>query len=216
MHIASYDAGNLPGLCDRLADKDPDLRLIIDQSGYPTGPSRQPGFASLIRLILEQQVSLMSARAAYLKLVALVGEITAGKVAALSSEELRNCYFSRQKAVYARDLAAALLQHELDLEELSSLPDNEVRRRLTSVRGIGEWTADNYLLLCMHRTDVFPAGDIALINSLRKVKGLSSKIARHDILRLAEQWRPMRSIAAQLLWHAYIVDKKMAFEKLEY
>lgn len=177
---------------------------IIKRFGYPPLWSRAASFASLIHIILEQQVSLASAKAAFDKLKATIGQITPKKLLLLNDTEMRACYFSRQKTIYARELATAIVSKKIDLKKLSHLPDEEIRRSLKTVKGIGDWTVDVYLLFCLQRTDVFPTGDLAMINAFKQIKDLPQTCTKETILELAESWRPHRSIATMLLWHHYI------------
>ena len=155
-------------------------------------------------------MSLASAYAAFKKLKNKIGLVTPGKILSLTDAELKTCYFSRQKIVYARELANAVQSKHIDLKKISLLPDEEVRDTLTRVKGIGHWTADVYLMHALQRTDLFPLGDIALVNSLKEVKRLSKNASREKMLAISEPWRPYRTIAAMILWHAYI--KKRGIE----
>ncbi len=194
--------------CNILAGKDDDLQQIITRHGYPPMWQRKPGFATLIHIILEQQVSLASAKAAFDQLALKLGTITPQRLLQLSDDELRACYFSRQKAKYARELATAILSRQLNLTALHKQEDDAVREALKKVKGIGDWTADVYLMMALQRTDLFPPGDIALVNSMRKVKQLPPETTREELLRIADSWRPYRTVAAFLLWHAYLSARK--------
>ena len=165
-------------------------------------------FQTLIHFILEQQVSLASARAALIKLKEKTGTITPQKILALSDEEMKSCYFSRQKLKYARHLAEAIVSKKLALKKLFALTDEDVRKELTSIKGIGNWTADVYLLFALQRTDVFPTGDLAMMNAFKEIKKLDKNISKDETLRVAEQWKPYRSIATMMLWHYYLRKKK--------
>ena len=132
----SFDKNNFLSLCDSLAERDKDLKNIIIQFGYPPLWSRTPSFATLIHIILEQQVSLASAKAAFLKLESAIGHITPEKILQLSDEEMKACYFSRQKTKYAKHLAEVILNGELNIDALQTLPDNAVRTELKKVKGI--------------------------------------------------------------------------------
>ena len=158
-------------------------------------------------LILEQQVSLASARAAFDRLVGVVGVATPEAVLSLDDAELRTIGFSRQKAGYTRDLATAVLNGSLDLEALAALPDEDVRVTLTSLRGIGPWTADVYLTMALRRPDAFPRGDLALQASAPRVKRLDARPTSLELEELAEMWRPHRATAARILWHAYLSER---------
>ncbi|MEQ1675102.1 MAG: DNA-3-methyladenine glycosylase 2 family protein [Chitinophagaceae bacterium] len=199
-----FNEKNFLQLCKKLAQKDADLEAIIRQYGYPPMWTRPATFQSLILFILEQQVSLASAYAAFKKLKEKIGYVTPGKLLRMTDGELRACYFSRQKIIYARELAAAVQKRKIVLKRLSALPDEEVRVQMIQLKGIGHWTIDVYLMHSLQRTDLFPLGDIALVNSLREVKQLPKGISKEDMLKIAEPWRPYRTVAAMILWHAYI------------
>lgn len=198
---------NLPALCRKLAGRDEHLALIFENYGPPPLWRREPSFATLIHIILEQQVSLASARAAFDRLQEKTGEITPANLLALSESEMRACYFSRQKTVYARELARAVLSGQLRLAELPALPDEEVRAKLTGIKGIGPWTADIFLLMALLRPDVMPRGDLALHAAWQKIRGLSRRPTADEFIRRAEQWSPLRSVAARLLWHFYLCTR---------
>jgi DNA-3-methyladenine glycosylase II len=160
-----------------------------------------------VLLVLEQQVSLASARAAFDRLVEAVGAPTPDAVLALDDATLRAIGFSRQKAGYTRDLAQAVLQGSLDFEALAALPDDDVRAALTGLRGIGPWTADVYLTMALRRPDAFPHGDLALLVSAQRVKRLGARPTPLELEQLAEAWRPHRATAARILWHAYLSER---------
>ena len=189
---------------DALAEADPALAASVARFGPPPLWAREPGFATLVHLILEQQVSLASAQAAFDRLrAAMDGAIEPRPFLALDDTALLAIGFSRQKAGYARDLAAALLDG-FDLPRLARLPDDEVRGRLTSLRGIGPWTADIYLLMVLRRPDVWPRGDLALATAAAEVLDLPSRPSFDQLAALAERWRPHRATAARILWHHYL------------
>jgi DNA-3-methyladenine glycosylase II len=207
----SFVKNNLHSLCDILAEKDNDLKRIIAQYSYPPFWSRVPSFATLINIILEQQVSLASAKAAFLKLESKIGHIAPEKILQLSDEEMKACYFSRQKIKYARHLADKIANGELNIKQLNNLQDDLVRTELKKVKGIGDWTVDVYLMMVLHRCDCFAIGDIALMKSIKEVKGLSPLTSKEEILSIVENWRPYRTIAAFMLWHAYIKKRNLKF-----
>ena len=180
------------------------MKAIIRQHGHPPMWTRPGTFQTLILTILEQQVSLASAYAAFKKLKEKIGFVTPSKILSLSDTELRSCYFSRQKIVYARCLAHAIQSKQLRLKKLALATDEEVRTELKKIKGIGDWTADVYLMHALQRTDLFPLGDIALVNSLKEVKQLHPRVTKEEMLTIAETWRPYRTIASMILWHAYI------------
>lgn len=207
----SFNKNNFHSICDILAERDKDLKNIIAQYNYPPLWSRVPSFATLIHIILEQQVSLASAKAAFLKLESKIGHITPEKILQLSDEEMRTCYFSRQKIKYARHLAEVILNDALNIDALQNLPDDMIRTELKKVKGIGDWTVDVFLMMVLHRNDCFATGDIALIKSIKEVKGLSPLTSKEEILSIAEDWKPYRTIAAFMLWHAYIQKRNLKF-----
>ncbi len=202
--IEQFSKDNFTEICNRLCRKDKELKAIISQHGHPPMWTRPGTFQTLVLTILEQQVSLASAYAAFKKLKARLGWITPARLLSLTDEELRACYFSRQKIVYARTLASAIQQKQLDLKKLPVMSDEEVRIELKKIKGIGDWTVDVYLMHALQRTDLFPLGDIALVNSLKEVKQLAAHATREEMLQVAEAWRPYRTIASMILWHAYI------------
>lgn len=205
--ISNFNDKDFHLLCDKLGRKDKDLKNILKKYGYPPLWSRPADFSTLIHIILEQQVSLASALAAFNKLKEKIGAVTPGKILSLSDEEMRACYFSRQKTLYGRHLAQAIVSGQLNLEELSILPDHLIREKLKEVKGIGDWTVDVYLLFALKRADVFPVGDLAMINAFRDIKQLSKEISRETIIEMAKPWQPYRSIGTMLLWHHYIQKK---------
>ncbi len=206
---ASFTNQNFQILCDELASRDASFSTIISMYGYPPFWSRPNSFESLVHIILEQQVSLASALATLQKLKEKVGIISAENLLSLTDEELKACYFSRQKTLYTMHLAENLLNGNLNLEELEHLPDEEVRSKLTAIKGIGNWTTDIYLIFILHRTDVFPIGDLAVVNALKKLKNLSPDTPKERLLQIAEAWKPCRTIATMLLWHEYLSRRKI-------
>ena len=202
--VETFDDSNFEYLCNHLAEKDDDLKLIIDTYGYPPLFARKATFETLLHIILEQQVSLASAKAALNKLKEKIEIVLPEKLLLLTDVELRACYFSRQKITYSRDLAKAIINKQLNLDELILSPDETVRTELKKIKGIGDWTTDVYMMMAMQRTDLFPVGDIALVNSMKAIKNLPKETGAAALLMLAEKWRPYRNVATFLLWHAYI------------
>ncbi len=188
----------------RLADNDRFLHDVVKAFGPPPFWTREPGFETLVLFILEQQVSLASAAAAFGRLEARTGGVTPESVLASTEDELRADGFSRQKQGYVRGLAVALLEGDLDLEALAGLPDAEVRRLLTTQKGIGNWTADVYLLSCLRRPDLWPVGDRALQVAAAETLGLPAIPDQTGLTKIGERWRPDRSAAARILWHGYL------------
>jgi DNA-3-methyladenine glycosylase II len=194
-------AQNLPALCDELTSQDSDLQKIIDDYDYPPYWSRPNTFESLVHIILEQQVSLASAQASLDKLIAHTGQLTPENLLAIPDDVFKSLYVSRQKRVYLQGLAQAIVTGQLQLAELETLSDTKVRVQLTQLKGIGNWTADIYLLFVLHRADIFPLGDLAAVNALRGLKRLDKTV---DLLTIVEPWRPLRTVATLLLWHYYL------------
>lgn len=204
----TFDQTNFHQLCNLVGSSDADLQPILDKYGYPPFWSRPNTFESLIHIILEQQVSLASALAALNKLKEKIGEVVPERLFLLTDQELRDCYFSRQKTIYVRHLAESLISGTLSLSKMETMDDVTIRNQLKSIKGIGDWTVDIYLIFTLHHTDVFPIGDLAAVNSLKKVKGLEAGLSKEEILAVADQFKPHRTIAIMLLWHAYLEERK--------
>jgi DNA-3-methyladenine glycosylase II len=205
--INTFHKENLRELYDLIARKDKDLKAIINEYGYPPVWIRPNSFETLVLTILEQQVSLVSAYSAYKKLKERI-TITPKNLLQLSDEELRSCYLSRQKIIYTRELANAINSKKISLKEFEQLPDDVVRTELKALKGIGDWTVDIYLLHALRRLDVFPIGDLALVNSIKMMKGIQS-ITKEELLEVSQKWKPYRSIATMLVWHYYIKKKNI-------
>lgn len=188
---------------DELAVRDSALRGVLDAFGTPPIRRREPGFATLVILILEQQVSLSSARATYDRLDALVGEMTPGEILALEDDQLRTAGLSRQKTRYVRGLAETVAGGGFAVDELAGMDDEGARKALTAITGIGTWTADVYLLAALGRPDIWPAKDLALAVAAHEVMGLGARPDEDTLIALGEAWRPWRAVAARILWHYY-------------
>ena len=191
-----------------LAARDADLGRVVEAFGRPPMWDRDQGFPTLILLILEQQVSLASARATFAKLNDAVGELTPRRLLKLDDTEMRELGISRQKTRYTRLLAEAVADGELDVDALPALPDDDVRERLTRITGIGQWTADVYLLMSLKRPDIWPVGDLALAVAAQEVKGLDDRPKADALTVIGEPWRPWRAVAARILWHYYLNTKR--------
>ncbi len=202
------DEQNLSKICEKLSKTDRDLDYIFRTFGTPPLWKREANFATLVHIILEQQVSLASALSAFNKLKEKIGEITPENVLNLSDEDLKAAYFSRQKIGYVRHLANAVVSGELDLEKLKTLSDAAVKTELIKLKGIGTWTADIYLLMALMRLDVMPKGDLALHVAWKKLKNLERAPNSDEFQIIAERWQPFRAVAARLLWHYYLNYKK--------
>jgi DNA-3-methyladenine glycosylase II len=210
--IQTFSADNFQTICNKLSKKDVHFKAIIKQYGYPPMWTRKQGFETLILTILEQQVSLAAAYAAFKKLKSAIGTVTPAKILNMSNEELRECYFTRQKQGYAKNLAEAFINKTLPWKQFPEMTDDDVRLHLTAIKGIGNWTADVYLMHALQRTDLFPLGDIALVNSLKETKQLHPHITKDEMLKIAIPWQPYRTIAAMILWHSYIKKRNIKIE----
>ncbi len=191
-----------------LSDSDAHLRGVIERHGPPPMWTREPGFATLVYLILEQQVSLASAKAAYDKLIAEVKQLTPGRFLKLDKRALKRIGFSRQKMLYSRLLAEELSKRRLDLRALHTMDDDGVRARLTALKGIGPWTAENYLLFALRRPDVWPAHDLALQIAVQQVKGLRKRPSPEKLHAMSKAWQPWRSVATRIFWHHYLSTRR--------
>lgn len=185
-----------------LTRRDPDIGALYEKLGPPPSRREPPGFASLIRILTAQQVSLASASAIWTRLNQQL-DVTPAAIATATDEDFKQAGFSRPKVRYARALAEYVLDGRLDLESLQNLDDDAVFKALTQVPGIGRWTSDIYLLFCLGRLDVWPGGDLAIQEAVRALKKLDARPREKDTHPIAEPWRPYRGAAAQLLWQYY-------------
>jgi DNA-3-methyladenine glycosylase II len=182
---------------------------INEKYGPPPDWTRPQGFISLSKIILEQQVSLASAKAHFLKLDNYLQGFTPSNILRLTDDEVRTCQISRQKAKYLRALSASILIGDINLELLGNHSETEIRKQLTNIKGIGNWTADIYLMFCLQSKDIFPSGDIAVVNT---VKELTGKKTKEETISLAERWRPLRSLATYFLWHYYLCKRNKTYK----
>jgi len=213
--VVKSQPGVLPALNEkRLAEDaksialiDKDMARILANHGTPPLWAREPGFITLLRIILEQQVSLVSADAMYRRLVAKISPLTPPAVLAAGAPFLRSFGITRQKATYFINVAESIQSGGLDLEELGKLSDESAITKLSSVKGIGPWTAKIYLLMALRRPDVWPIGDIALATAFKNLKGLRERPAQPELSEIATVWSPYRATAARMLWHYYLSEK---------
>ena len=205
--MLQFTKENFHLICDELALKDKCLKQVLTEYSYPPFWTRPNTFETLVLTILEQQISLASAYAAYKKLKELINNITPQNVLALGDEELRSCYFSRQKIIYVRELANAILTKQINLKRLETEEDETVRKELKAIKGIGDWTVDIYLIHALKHSDVLPLGDLALVNAVRMIKG--KPLTKEEVLKLSNRWKPYRSIATMMFWHYYIKKKNI-------
>lgn len=190
-----------------LSARDDDLASVVEIYGQPPLWVREPGFPTLVYIILEQQVSLASAKAAFDRLRAAVRPLTPKGFLKLNDAELLRIGFSRQKTLYTRLLAESLARRHFDLRYLHDLPDDSAQKMLVAFKGIGRWTADIYLLSALRRPDIWPIGDLALATAVQEVKRLRKRPSPERLEALSEPWRPWRAVAARLFWHAYLCKR---------
>jgi DNA-3-methyladenine glycosylase II len=191
-----------------LARRDPDLADLFRRHGMPPMWARRPGFATLIHIVLEQQVSIVAAHTIFRRLSHHLGEMTPRAVAAHGVPRLRHFGLTRQKASYCHELALAVQDGQLDLGRVARAADADGRKTLLAMRGLGPWSVDIYYLMALRRPDVWPRGDLALAVAMRDVKRLSDKPDNVEQQAISAPWAPWRSVAARLLWHYYLRSHK--------
>ena len=191
-----------------LAAEHSELAHVYETYGPPPLWDRPTGFGTLLNIILEQQVSLASAKVCFDKLAAHLGDVTPENLMTLGDGDLKTIGFSRQKAAYARHLSEAIIEKRIDLDGLRVLPDAEVKAELIKLKGVGEWSSDIYLLMALLRPDVMPRGDIALHEAYRRLTGANKRPGSDEFVAMAEKWKPFRSVAARLLWHFYLSERR--------
>ncbi|MEP9401983.1 DNA-3-methyladenine glycosylase 2 family protein [Sphingomonas sp. VNH70] len=199
-------AEQLRASLDALAVIEPAFGVALGYAGYPEPRIRERGYATLLRTIVGQQVSYKAADSVWRKLEAMLGDATdPARILAASDEALRAAGLSRQKASYARSLAEEVTSGRLDLTHLPE-DDEAAIAALVRVKGIGRWSAEIYLLFAEGRTDIWPAGDLAVQVQVGRILGLPERPSERDIRTLAEKWRPHRSAATVFAWHHYMFD----------
>ncbi len=206
--IKPLDDRQIKQACVKLSREHPELAIVYNTYGPPPLWDRQPGFATLLYIILEQQVSLASAKACFNKLATRVGDVSPVNLLNSTDAELKRDGFSRQKTGYARHLAEAVLEKRVDLDSLHKLPDDEVKNALIKLKGVGIWTAECYLLMVLLRPDIMPRGDIALHAAYHQLTSCEQRPDSHAFIEIAEKWKPFRSVAARLLWHFYLSERR--------
>jgi DNA-3-methyladenine glycosylase II len=198
---------DLPGIAagiDHLCGADPDFARVMQRFGPLHFTLKPGGYAGLLRIILGQQVSVQSADAIWQKLKDRIEDISPANLHAIDEEALRACGLSRQKIRYVKGLAADVLEGSLDIEGLKSLDDEAAIARITRCIGLGRWTAENYLLFCEGRADLFPAKDLAILIGLEWLKALPARPTPAEAWAHAARWQPHRSAATLMIWHHYI------------
>lgn len=194
---------------DDLIRIEPRFADALDRGGpLPPLARRDPGFGTLLKIILEQQVSVAAAIAMWRKLEAVCDPLQPATFLALGDDAVRACGFSRQKAAYGRALAERIADGTLDLDALARAPDEDAMRTLVQLRGIGRWSAEIYLLFALGRPDVWPADDLAIQVGVQELLGLPARPTRRETDAVAEPWRPHRSLAARLVWHDYLARRR--------
>ena len=204
MQLRSLTYEGLAKAAEYLAGRDADLATILRRHGPPPMWGRKPGFPTLVRIILEQQVSLASARSMFARLSASVVPFAAARCVELGESHFRSLGVTRQKSAYCVHVARAIAEGQLNLAAVGRMSDLDVKAALMQITGIGPWTAEIYLLMALRRADVWPAGDLALLTSLWRLKRLRARPAPAKAARIAQGWRPFRSVAARMLWQHYL------------
>ena len=184
-----------------LAEKDEKLRFIVENFGYPNIQKRDEGFAALCHIILEQQVSIESAKACYAKLQNHFGAIHPTHIYTASDETLRGFGVSRQKTIYLKHLAEKVLNGELVFESFANKSEAEIRDELLKLKGVGHWTVEVYLMFCLQAPDIIPLGDIAIRNTIKELYDMHTEA---EMVQLTENWKPYRTLASYILWHYYL------------
>lgn len=184
-----------------LATRDEDFADILGKWGNPPKWENDAGFSGLVRTILGQQVSVSSASATMKRLSETVVALTPENLLEFDDSQLKACGISRQKTTYIKELAIAISRGDLDLQKLALADDTSIRNQLKPIKGIGDWTVDIYLLMCLQRPDAFPKGDLGVIIAYQKLKKLETRPTADELEIIAENWRPWRAIAARILWH---------------
>ncbi|HEX8576522.1 MAG TPA: DNA-3-methyladenine glycosylase 2 family protein [Flavobacterium sp.] len=186
---------------DHLIQKDETLKYILETFGNPVILKREEGFASLCHIILEQQVSIASAKACYQKLEHYLGAVTPQILSHASDDTLKKCGISRQKILYIKDLAAKVIAKEIDFTSFASKSEEQVRKELIALKGVGNWSADVYLMFCLQSPDIVPLGDIAIKNTLTALYNCHT---HEEMVAVSEQWKPFRTFASYTIWHYYL------------
>lgn len=191
-----------------LARRDKDLASILKQYGPPPLWSRQPGFATLVQIILEQQVSLASAASLFARLNKSIVPFQPAQMLLLGEPHLKSMGLTRQKTAYCLHLSQLLSEKHLKLSQLSRCSDEEAKTRLMQVKGIGAWSADIYLLMALGRRDIWPSSDLAIAIAVKELMGLKHRPGPDELDQIGERWRPFRSVAARMLWQSYLAERK--------
>jgi DNA-3-methyladenine glycosylase II len=186
---------------NHLTSKDETLKFIIENFGHPIIQKRDEGFASMCHIILEQQVSIASAKACYDKIQNAFKKITPQIILNCVDEELRSCGVSRQKTIYLKDLATKVISKEIDFESYATKTEEQIRAELITIKGVGNWSIEVYLMFCLQSQDIIPLGDIAIKNTIIE---LYAHNAVEEMQELSQKWKPYRTMASYILWHYYL------------
>jgi DNA-3-methyladenine glycosylase II len=197
---------SLASAAAELASRNWHLASIYKSLGVPPMWGRRPGFETLLRIVLEQQVSLVSARAVFARLKSNIEPFTAASFILRDEQDLRSLGLTRQKAHYCIQVAHAFTNG--DLHGLGRLSDEDAHATLLRIKGVGPWTANIYLLMALKRADIWPDGDIALATAVRKLWKMKTRPAFTELATLAGEWRPYRSVAARMLWQYYLAERE--------
>ena len=184
-----------------LSSKDSILKSIIDTYGKPIIQKRNEGFASMCHIILEQQVSIASAKACYTKIENKFQQITPKIINTATDEELKKCGVSRQKIIYLKDLASKVISNEINFESFSSKKEEQIRKELITIKGVGNWSIEVYLMFCLQMPNIIPLGDIAIKNTLKELYNCQT---HEEMEILSNNWKPYRTIASFVVWHYYL------------
>jgi DNA-3-methyladenine glycosylase II len=187
-----------------LTSKDETLKFILENFGNPIIQKREEGFASMCHIILEQQVSIASAKACYVKLENHFKTITPKNIINATDLELRDCGISRQKIIYLKDLAAKVLSNEINFDSFSSKSETQIRNELITIKGVGNWSIEVYLMFCLQSPDIIPLGDIAIKNTLKELYQCQTQ---EQMALLSDNWKPFRTVASYVIWHYYLVKR---------
>lgn len=191
-------------ILDLLSQKDPILKSVIETYGNPVVQVREQGFPAMVHIILEQQVSISSAKATYRKMHDYFGEIIPSKMLAASNEEFRALGVSRQKTSYIKDMAERVASGKLDFASFQDKSVDEVSAELLAIKGVGIWTVEVYLMFCLQSPDVIPFGDIAIRKAIQELYDIHEV---EQMSELAEKWKPHRTLASFILWHHYLAKR---------
>lgn len=199
-------------LCDWCCEVEPKLAKVIREFDYPPFWHREPNFATLVLTILEQQVSLASAKATFEKLVGHMKVVTPGNLLKITDNQFRDFGFSRQKTEYTKILAQEIADGKINLDELNELDETEIRQQLIQLKGIGNWTIDMYVLMSLHFSDIFPPGDLATIKAVYELNLVPPESSKEEIVEYMKKFSPNQSVATYILWHSYIERRNLILE----